>query len=230
MAKTHKYSDCIVEHSMLNGLKMNLKNAIEYAGISVSNSECLWQYPEIIKNNLVAKSINNINLLGKDIIKISRTTDENEIIYNVSTVFDTKDIERPNYASASNNWSGEMSVDSVFKDLFENILPSVRGIHAGGMTKTDLNGADINSWNNTLFNKTGNKIGLYPNANYLRLYLTCQAEPLYIFISSSITDITGGYNYNISNSDTVNFNIDEENTLTAHVSCITNEQIEQLIK
>ena len=49
MSKTqHKqeHNNCIVEHSMLNGLQNNLKNAIEYAGAHVSKKDCLWEYPE----------------------------------------------------------------------------------------------------------------------------------------------------------------------------------------
>ena len=226
MAKTNtKHIDCIVEHSLLNGLQNNLKHAIEYAGANVSKSDCIWQYPEIIKNNLVAKSINNINLLGKDVINISRETTDSEIVYNVSTKYDTTAVDRPNYAEESTTWTDTMSVDKVFNDLFKTILPAVRGVHAGDIITTNSDGID-NQWQNTLFNVTGIKTGLEPNAKYLRLYLTCQSEPLYIYINGAITDVTGGYN--IKSSDTVSLVIDETNTLSAHISCITNDQIDSI--
>ena len=222
-----QHSDCIVEHSMLNGLQMNLKDAIEYAGATVPNNDCLWQYPEIIRNNLIAKTINSVNILGQDIIKVTQTSDNNVIAYNISTIYDTKDIVRPNYASNNNSWGESISVDNVFNDLFSNILPSVRGIHAGDMTTTDELGNDSKIWNNTLFNKIGNKNGLTPNAKYLRLYLTCQAEPIYILIDSAIGNTTKGYN--VKDSDTVNFIIDDKNmTLTANISSITTEQLNSI--
>ena len=217
------HENCIVENSMLNGLQTNLKNAIEYAGAHVSKKDCLWEYPEIIKNNLVAKAINNINILGNDVINITRDTADNSIIYNISTIYDTTDIELPNYTTPSTNWEDAMSIDNVFKELFNNILPAVKGIHAGDMTATDSDGNDIKQWVNTLFNKSGNKSGLIANSKYLRLYLTSQAEPLYIHINGIVTDTTIGYN--VKNSDTVDLIVDETNTLSAHISCITNEQI-----
>lgn len=228
MAKS-KYqhsSDCIIEQSMLNGLQMNLKDAIEYAGVKVSKSDCLWQYPEIIRDNLIAKSITNINLLGNDVIHVARSSDDNEIIYTVSTIYDTSGVKRPDYAHPSNVWADEMTVDTVFNDLFKNILPAVRGVHAGDVTTTDTNGNDTTEWHNTLFNKTGLKTDLQPNTNYLRLYLTCQAEPLYILISSAITNTT--CSYNVKDSDTVMLQIDKNNTLTAHISCITKDQIDNI--
>ena len=225
MAKIqHQHSNCIVEHSMLNGLQMNLKDAIESAGVTISKSDCLWQYPEIIRNNLIAKTINNVNFLGKDIIKVYQTTENDELIYNISTIYDTKDVKRPNYALKNNDWGELLSIDSIFNDLFKNILPEVRGIHAGDMTTTNDSGNDIKEWNNTLFNKSGNKSGLLSNSKYLRLYLTCQAEPLYILIDSDISNIT--CNYNVADSDTVDLKIDKTTmTLTAHVASITDEQL-----
>ena len=226
MVNTKHFDNCIVEQSMINGLKTNLKDAIEYAGAKVSKSECLWKYPEIIRDNLIAKSINNINLLGKDVINITKEHDNNnEIIYNISTIYDTNNIERPNYALPSDSWGDSISINTIFNDLFKNILPAVRGVYAGDMIVTSNDGID-NEWYNNLFDKKGCKHDLQPNSKYLRLYLTCQAEPLYILINSTITDVTGSYN--IKSSDTVNLIIDNTNTLSAHISCITTEQINDI--
>lgn len=229
MNKTqHKqdHDNCIVEHSMLNGLQNNLKNAIEYAGAHVSKKDCLWEYPEIIKTKLVAKTISNINVLGNDVIQVSRDTEDNNVVYNISTIYDTTDVELPNYAYPSNSWEDSMPIDKVFKELFNNILPAVKGIHAGDVSTTDSDGNDIKQWTNTLFNRSGYKSGLNANSKYLRLYLTSQAEPLYIHINGIISDTTLGYN--VKSSDTVDLYIDETNTLSAHISCITNEQIDTM--
>lgn len=219
-----KHFGGIIDNSMHNGLQMNLKDAIEDVGVKVPESACLWQYPEIIRNNLIAKTISGVNLLGKDVINITTASEDDKFVYNISTIYDTESISRPNYSISNDEWNKHMSVDKVFDDLFRNILPMVRGVHAGDMTTTDGAGRDTKVWNNTLFGEAGYKTGLIPSSKYLRLYLTCQPEPVYIYIESAVSDLTGGYN--IIDSDTVSFLLDEENmTLTAHISCITNEQI-----
>lgn len=217
----------IINNSMHNGLQINLKDAIKDVGGIVPENACLWQYPEIIRKCLVAKTIANINLFGKDIINISTSSNDEDLVYNISTSIDTSSLSRPNYANSNTDWNTNMSADMVFADLFDNILPAVRGIHAGDMTTTDGSGNDIKLWDNTLFNKKGNKSGLLPTSKYLRLYLTSQPEPIYVFIDSAVSDLTKGYN--IKDSDTVSFSVDDVNmTLSAHISCITNEQLNSI--
>lgn len=221
------YFDCILNNSMQTGLQNNLKDAIEDVGAKVPSSACLWEYPEIIRKNLVANTISNVNLKSHDIINIYKTLEDDEIKYNISTSYNTNNIPHPNYALDNEEWGNKLSVDKIFDDLFLNILPNVRGVYSGDMTNTNENGDDIKEWNNELFNKTGNKIGLKPNSNYLRLYLTCQAEPIYIYITDSISDLSKGYN--IKNSETVTFDIDEDNmTISAHILCISDEQINNI--
>lgn len=217
----------IINNSMHTGLQSNLKDALSDVGVLVPDSICLWQYPEVIRKNLISKTINHISLKGKDIINISQSYEGDDLIYNISTVYDTSDISKPIYSNSENStWTDKMSIDQVFNELFTNILPAVKGIHAGDITTTDDFGVDTKMWINTLFNKHGIKEGLTANAKYLRLYLTCQAEPLFIYIdnSSSISDLTKGYN--VVNSDTVEFELDEVNmTMKAHIAHITDEQI-----
>lgn len=223
----HDHNCGIMNNSMQNGLQINLKDAIEDVGGVVPESACLWQYPEIIRKNLSAKTVNHINLKGNDVINIYKTTNDEEDVYNISTIYDTSNIERPIYSDSSTVWSDEMSVDQVFTDLFDNILPTVRGVHAGDMTITDESGADTKKWVNTLFNTSGYKNGLNANSKYLRLYMTHQSEPLYIYIDSVVNDLTKVYN--AVDSDTVEFELDNVNmTMKAHVSYITNEQITNL--
>lgn len=218
----------LVDNTMKNGLQINLKDAIEDAGANVPDSACLWQYPEIIRKNLTAKAAADINLLGKDVINISASVEDSDIVYKISTSVNTEDLPRPKYADDHHNWGDEFSVDEVFDDLFKNILPKVSGVHAGDMTVTDGSGTDTKEWNNTLFEEKGLKTGLKPGSKYLRLYLTSQAEPIFIYIDSAVTDITNGFN--VESSDTVKFTVDSENMIiSAHINCITDEQINSLI-
>lgn len=227
MAKHGSLVDGVLENSMSVGLQSNLKNAIENTGISVPSSACLWQYPEIIRKNLVSKTVTGINILGKDVINIDVSSDGDVVKYNLSTNFDTHGVPRPNYAKPNNKWGKEISVKDLFDDLFNNILPAVKGVFGGDMTITNLEGKDTTEWHNKLFNKTGITENLEPTTRYIRLYLTCQAEPIYINIGNLIKEITNGYN--VVSSDTVQFEVDDANgTLKAHVGIINESQLADL--
>ena len=218
--------DKLINTSMKVGLQMNLKDAIEDCGVKVPSSVCLWEYPEIIRNNLVANTLNNVNIKGKDVINISSSVENENLVYTLSTKYDASKLDRPNFAEG--DWKADTNVKDIFDDLFVNILPNVRGVHAGDMTITDASGTDKKTWHNTLFNTTGVKLGLLPSAKYIRLYLTCQAEPIFIHIGNLTEDLTNGYN--VMNSDTVEFELDNNNmTMTAHVNCITKEHVDKLI-
>jgi hypothetical protein len=59
------------------------------------------------------------------------------------------------------------------------------------------------------------------------LYLTCQAEHIYINIGNYDGEITN--KYNIQSSDTIEINFDEEtNSLYANVNIINKEQLNNL--
>ena len=79
----------ILDNSMKNGLQINLKDAIEDVGGNVPDSVCLWEYPEIIRKQLSTKTVNKINLYGKDVINISKSSENGEDVYNICTIYDT---------------------------------------------------------------------------------------------------------------------------------------------
>jgi hypothetical protein len=227
MAGKGSLFDVVLENSMNVGLQSNLKKSIENAGIHVPAETCLWQYPEIIRKNLVSKTVTGINILGGDVINIDTSSDGEVVTYNLSTVFDTYGVPRPNYAGTNNKWGKEITVKDVFDDLFSNILPAVRGVYAGDMTISNLAGEDTQEWNHKLFGQTGLKKGLEPTARYIRLYLTCQPEPIYVNIGNLVEEITNGYN--VASSDTVIFEVDDmNNTLSAHVNVINKKQLQDL--
>jgi hypothetical protein len=222
-----KLMDSVLENSINQGLKHNLKNAITNAGVSVDPNVGLWQYPEIIRNKMAVNTVNGINLAGKDCIKITPTVENDVITYEISTAIDSHKLERPKWVNENNKWDNYLTVQSIFDDLFSNILPTIRGVYAGDMTSSDYDGNDTKEWKHELFGVSGWKTGLKQSARYLRLYLTSQHEPLYIHIGSYIEEITGGYN--VADSDTVSFIVDDKNQkLTAHINIISDEQLEQL--
>lgn len=227
MANKGSLFDGVLENSMNVGLQSNLKNAIENAGITVPASAGLWHYPEIIRKNLVSKTVTGINILGGDVINIDTSSDGEILTYKLSTNIDTYGVKRPNYAGVNNKWGNTVTVKDIFDDLFTNILPAVRGVYAGDMTISNLNGEDTQKWENKLFNQSGFKKGLEPTSRYIRLYLTCQPEPIYINIGNLVEEITNGYN--VKSSETVQFEVDDlNNTLTAHVGVINETHLADL--
>lgn len=222
-----KLMDSVLENSINQGLKNNLKTAMEGAGVKVPSQTGLWQYPEIIRNKMAVNTVNGINLVGGDCIKISYTVDNDIVNYEIATSIDSYKLNRPVWANPNNQWDKNLSVQTLFDDLFANILPNIRGVYAGDMTSTDYNGNDTTQWRNELFGVSGWKTGLKQSSRYLRLYLTSQHEPLYICTGSYIEEITGGYN--VTDSDTVTFAVDDENQkLTAHINIITDEQLQSI--
>lgn len=219
--------DSVLENSINHGLKNNLKRAMEGAGVKVASNTGLWQYPEIIRKKMAVNTVNGINLIGGDCIKIIPTVENDIINYEISTSVETYKLNRPIWANPNNKWDSDFTVQALFDDLFANILPSVRGVYAGDITSSDYSGADTKEWRNELFGVSGWKTGLKQSSRYLRLYLTSQHEPLYICIGSFIEDITGGYN--IGDSDTVSFEVDDASQkMTAHVAIISDEQLRSI--
>lgn len=219
--------DSVLENSVNQGLKNNLKNAIESAGVKIPASTGLWQYPEIIRKKMAVNTVNGINLVGGDCINISYTVENDIINYEIATSIDSYKLNRPIWASNNNRWGNNISVQTLFDDLFANILPNIKGVYAGDMTSTDYNGNDTTEWKNELFGVSGHKTGLKQSSRYLRLYLTSQHEPLYICTGSYIEEITGGYN--VADSDTVSFNVDDNSQkLTAHINIISDEQLQSI--
>lgn len=219
--------DSVLENSINQGLKNNFKTAMEEVGVKVSSTTSLWQYPEIIRKKMAVNTVNGINLIGGDCIKITPTVENDVINYEISTSIDSYKLNRPKWASENNQWGQNLTVQTIFDDLFANILPNIRGVYAGDVTSTDYDGNDTTSWKNELFEVSGQKTGLKQSSRYLRLYLTSQPEPLYICIGSYIEDITGGYN--VADSDTVSLKVDDvSQKLTAHVAIISNEQLKSI--
>ena len=220
--------DSVIENSINHGLKHNLQEAMGGVGVKIAPEAGLWEYPEIIRNKMAVNTINGINIIGGDCIKINRSVDDNNVMnYEIITSIDSYKLKRPAWASPNNQWNKDLSVQTIFDDMFANILPNVRGIYAGDTTSSDYEGNDTNKWHNELFGVYGQKTGLKPSSKYLRLYLTSQKEPLYIFIGSYIEDITGGYN--VTSSDTVDFKVDDTNgLLSAHINIISDEQLKSI--
>lgn len=221
--------DNILETSMVNGVEQNLKDALTDVGVNVPENACLWDVSNLIRKTLVSNTINGVNIKGAGAIKIVPTVDNDNITYTISVNVDTFRLKRPGYANNNEKFGNDLDVQDLFDDLFDNILPNVKGIHAGDITMTDNKGDDSTYWVNTYFESTGKKTGLIPNTKYLRLYLTSQDEPLYISMGSDYGGIMGGYN--IKNSDTVSFSVNEDTKeISAHISVINISDIEKLYK
>ena len=78
-----------------------------------------------------------------------------------------------------------------------------------------------------MFKQTGLKTGLEPTSRYIRLYLTCQAEPIFIHMGNLVKEVTNGYN--VTSSDTVEMRVDDmNNSISAHINIINENQLKDL--
>lgn len=219
--------DNILETSMVNGVEQNLKDALTDVGVKVPENTCLWEVSNLIRKTLISNTVNGINFRGKGGIKIVPTTENDITTYTISTNIDTFRLKRPDYAASNPNFGNDFTIQDIFNDLFDNILPKVKGVHAGDMTVSNISGNDTKPWKNTYFEVSGKKDGLIPNTKYLRLYLTSQEEPLYISIGNITDDVTGGYN--MKSSDTVKIIIDNDTKeISAHIDIISEDEIENI--
>lgn len=222
--------DNILETSMVNGIEKNLKSALADVGAPVSRDTCLWQIPDLIRKTLIANTISGINLRGKGGIKIVPKTEGDVTTYSISTSINSFKLNRPNYAKDNPYWGNDdIDVQVIFDDLFENILPNVKGVLSGDITVTDSFGNDTKHWKNPSTEEIGLKSGLESHSKYMRLYLTSQSEPIFILLGPIGEEFTGGYK--LKSSDTVKINIDNKtNEITAHVDAISEELIKELYK
>lgn len=58
------------------GIKNNLKDALEDVGLQISSDVCLWEYPEIIRKNLIAKDTPTSDFGFKDSDTVSFEIDD----------------------------------------------------------------------------------------------------------------------------------------------------------
>ena len=80
MANKDTLFGSVLENSVNTGLKKNLDAALTNAGVKVPSTACMWEYPDIIRKNLVAKTVTGINILGGDVINID-TSSTNSLKY-----------------------------------------------------------------------------------------------------------------------------------------------------
>lgn len=174
--------DNITEMSVINGIEKNIKSALSDVGVNTDNVD-ITHVPDIIRANLVSNSINGIKFIAGDGIKITPTVDnDNNVVYTISTCMDTFPLNRPDYANENLLFGNTMSLPDIINDIFNNILPNIKGVHYADTTRSNDDGRDVTNWVNTYFDVSGIKRGLLPNTKYIRLYLTSQHEPLYIEI------------------------------------------------
>jgi hypothetical protein len=169
-----------------NATTHNIKNALNEVGVKTSDNFSINNLPDIIRENLISNTVNDIKIKGGDDITITPVYENNAITYVINTNIDTFGFKRPKHIQTNDNFGNELNSQLMFDDLYNNILPNIKGVYDGDITVTDDKGNDTKRWLNMYFEYTGKKTGLIPNTKYLRLYLTSQYEPLYIELTSIV--------------------------------------------
>ena len=195
----------LTEHTMLNGLEENLKNAIEYAGGYIPANTSIWKYPEIIRQQMgVGKKF---DVIGKDGINVTIDDNGNFVISldnnNIQTTENiTIDaIDAPSF-SGIETWPEGYPLQDLLEDLFYKVIPNIPSVTKGDIIITDENGNDPFGGPQDYINS------MKPNTMYMRIFVSSQIDPIYISLEQ-IT--TGGTDINLSNyytKDQVNAKID----------------------
>lgn len=154
----------LTEHAMLNGLEENLKSSIEYAGGEVPSDTCVWEYPDIIREQLSSNKFDN-------------TTE--------GITIDA--IDAPEYSGIS-TWPEGTILQDLLEDLFYKVLPKVPSVIKGDIITTDESGKDQFAPDPESYIDS-----LIPNTQYLRLFLASQKDPIYISLAP-INGVDGNIN------------------------------------
>ena len=149
----------LTEHTLINGLEENLKNAIISAGGEVPEGTCLWQYPDIIEGLGTTPGISN-NYTNN--IQLSA------------------EIDAPEWSGLDTLKEGT-SLQDLLEDLLYKVIPSIPSVIKGDIITTDSNGLD--QYAPELENYIDS---LKPNTQYLRLFLVSQKDPIYISLEKLV--------------------------------------------
>lgn len=182
----------LVEHTMLNGLEENLKNAIEMAGGEIPTDSCVWDYPGIIRDQLSSGGQVVKILPGKG-IQVERDSKGNYIVSvenaDTSDNIEINTIQAPSFAVGveGGQWNKGTILQEFLEDLFSKVFPYVPSVKGGEIIEADEDGNDIFGYDET----TGNPLvtnGLDRGNQYIRLSLASQIEPVYISLENLKTN------------------------------------------
>ena len=182
----------LVEHTMLNGLEENLKNAIEMAGGEIPADSCVWDYPGIIRDQLSSGG-QVIKILPGKGIQVERDSKGNYIVSvenaDTSDNIEIDTIQAPSFAVGveGGQWNKGTILQEFLEDLFSKVFPYVPSVKGGEIIEADEDGNDIFGYDET----TGNPLvtnGLDRGNQYIRLSLASQIEPVYISLENLKTN------------------------------------------
>lgn len=182
----------LVEHTMLNGLEENLKNAIEMAGGEIPADSCVWDYPGIIRDQLSSGG-QVIKILPGKGIQVERDSKGNYIVSvenaDTSDNIEINTIQAPSFAVGveGGQWDKGTVLQDFLEDLFSKVFPYVPSVKGGEIIEADEEGNDIFGYDET----TGNPLvtnGLDRGNQYIRLSLASQIEPVYISLENLKTN------------------------------------------
>lgn len=164
----------LAEHSMMNNFVDSIDEAIKYVGGDTSKVQCLYDYPQIIKEQLIAGFGGDFSLVEGSGIKITKDGTQYIISANSDAILNSsllyKDVIIPQGSS----------IQKTFETIFESILPIIPSIISGSIITTDDEGSNQYQHPNYDPEIIRIKKGLNPNTKYLRIFIASQEEPIYI--------------------------------------------------
>ena len=209
----------LTNHTVMNGLEENLKNSIEFVGGSVPEGTCIWEFPEVIKEQLVGNSVETGHIIAGNGIKVERTPEGYVISADIDSTNSAEDvlidhIDAPSWAKGldENAWEEGTPLQKVLEDLFDNVLPNVPSVVKGDVIVTDENAKDPFAPDITEYIDA-----LEPNTTYLRLFLASQETPIYISLQGLANNVDLSNYYTKGEIDTKINNLEKVINNTATV-------------
>lgn len=201
----------LTDQVVINNFVNSVDEAIKAVGGDTSSVQYLCDYPRIIREQLLASGV-NVELVEGDGIKITK----DGASYIISANSEAK--ISSGFTFGDNVIPQESTIQSVFEQLFNNILHEIPSIISGDIIITSELGTDQYQHPNYDPDIIRVKKGLKIKTLYLRIYISSQEEPIYIPLDAlSFNEAPmDGKTYGRNNSKWVE--IDESGKTTAVLS------------
>lgn len=176
----------LVDKVIMNNFVDSIDEAIKDVGGDTSQVENVCDYPDIIREQLVAGyGTSDINLVEGDGINIEK----NGVNYTFSSDSSGKLINSLTFKDIVIN--KDKSIQYALDTLFNNVLPIIPSVLSGDVIMSTDNGTDQYQHPNGDPEVIKLKKNLTPNTLYMRIFIVSQEEPIYIDLSK-IGSTSGG--------------------------------------
>lgn len=206
---------------VINNFAESIDDAITTVGGDTSNVQCLNDYSDIIKKQLISTDISGGFPDAPSDDKIYGRKNREWVQVNDSS--STTAPLSPPHPKSEDIPTGT-PFQKVFEKLFDEILPAMPSIIKGDVIISSDEGTD--QFQHPNYQTVKIKSGLDPNNYYIRIFIASQEEPIYISVELLKSTTGEGKIYNGSSGDDIDINVNNDtNIISATLKQIPYELI-----